>query len=140
CGPTTEKKSRPAGPAQPEATPRRANDQHTQPTQNHGAEPTEHPVPDVWHQTPATPPGKQGNKTRPTPTPWPLTRSTQPKIAGPPKCKLRTSIGKCMPHRQSSRDPPGQLGSQADPAMHHPALYRAQGKDTSLTSPEVQNN
>ncbi|MEQ2312263.1 hypothetical protein AMECASPLE_029103 [Ameca splendens] len=30
--------------------------------------------------------------------------------------------------------PPGQPGSQADPAMHHPAHHRAQGKDTSPTS------
>ncbi|MEQ2206385.1 hypothetical protein XENOCAPTIV_028721 [Xenoophorus captivus] len=40
-------------------------------------------------------------------------------------------------HRQSSRDPPGQQGSQADPAMHHPAHHRAQGKDTSITSRRV---
>ncbi|KAK5619822.1 hypothetical protein CRENBAI_006779 [Crenichthys baileyi] len=35
------------------------------------------------------------------------------------------------PHRQTNRDPQGQPGSQADPAMHHPAHHRAQGKDAS---------
>ncbi|KAK5612750.1 hypothetical protein CRENBAI_007600 [Crenichthys baileyi] len=33
---------------------RRAHDQHAQPLPNHGAEPTERPVPDAWHQSPAT--------------------------------------------------------------------------------------
>ncbi|MEQ2225068.1 hypothetical protein ILYODFUR_013647 [Ilyodon furcidens] len=72
-------------------------------------------------------PGKQGNKIRPTPTPRPPTRNTQPKMAGPPKCKLRSNIGTCTPCTQSSRDPPGQPGSQADPAMHHPTHHHAQG-------------
>ncbi|XP_047230912.1 extensin-like [Girardinichthys multiradiatus] len=76
-------------------------------------------------------PGKWGKQTRLTPTPRPPTRNIQPKMAGPPKCKLRASIGTCATRRQTSQDPLGQPGSQADPAMHHPAHYHTQGKDTS---------
>ncbi|MEQ2311007.1 hypothetical protein AMECASPLE_015209 [Ameca splendens] len=83
---------------------------------------TQSPMPGT---RPQPQPGKQGNKTRPTPTPRLPKGNTQPKMAGSPKCKLRTSIGRCTPHRQSSRHPPGQPGSQADPTMHHPAHHHA---------------
>ncbi|MEQ2241860.1 hypothetical protein ILYODFUR_029739, partial [Ilyodon furcidens] len=53
--PNYRKKSGPAGRTQPEyATQRRAHDQHAQPPPNHGAEPTECPVPDAWQRTTAT--------------------------------------------------------------------------------------
>ncbi|MED6281914.1 hypothetical protein CHARACLAT_026715 [Characodon lateralis] len=91
----------------------------------------QYPMPGTKRQ-PQT--GKQGNKTCPTPTPRPPTRNTQPKMAGPPKCKLQTSIGTCTPRRQSSRDPPGQQGSQADLAMHHTAHHHAQRKDVGCGS------
>ncbi|MEQ2307700.1 hypothetical protein AMECASPLE_020946 [Ameca splendens] len=127
--PNHRKKSRPAGPAQPQyATHRRAHNQHAQPPPNHGAEPTEDPVPNTQHQTPAT--TRQAGQQNTSHTNTEATNKKHPTQNG----KLRTSIGTCTSHRQSSRDPPGQPGSQADPAMHHSAHHHAQGKDTSVTS------
>ncbi|KAK5617644.1 hypothetical protein CRENBAI_002380 [Crenichthys baileyi] len=79
-------------------------------------------------------PGKRGSKTHPTPTLRPPISHTRPKMPGPPKCKLRASIGKFTPHRQINRSPQGQPDSQADPAMHHPAHNCAQGKDAGPAS------
>ncbi|MEQ2278476.1 hypothetical protein XENORESO_019355 [Xenotaenia resolanae] len=76
-------------------------------TRTHGAEPTERPGTGTQTQ-----PGKQGNKTRPTQTLRPPTRNPRPKMAGPPKCKLRASIGTCTPHIQKNRDPKGQPTSR----------------------------
>ncbi|KAK5622129.1 hypothetical protein CRENBAI_009805 [Crenichthys baileyi] len=92
--------------------------------QTHRAEPTERPVPDAWHRTTAT--TRQAGQQE--------TRNTRSKTAGPPKCKLRASLGTCTPHRQMNRNPQGQPGSQADPVMYHPAHHHAQGKDTSPAS------
>ncbi|MEQ2299228.1 hypothetical protein AMECASPLE_013167 [Ameca splendens] len=55
-GPHSKKKGRPAGPVQPEyTTQRRAHDPTCPKTpRTHGAEPTEHLVPDARHRTAAT--------------------------------------------------------------------------------------
>ncbi|MEQ2284727.1 hypothetical protein AMECASPLE_024497 [Ameca splendens] len=80
---------------------------------------TQSPMPGIG---PQPQPGMWGNKTRPTTRQRPPTNNTRPKMAGPPKC------------RQMNRDHPGKTGSQADPAMHHPAHHHAQGKDASPAS------
>ncbi|KAK5599184.1 hypothetical protein CRENBAI_024735 [Crenichthys baileyi] len=134
CSPTTEKRA--DQPAQRnQNTPHKGGYMTNMPkhprTTGQSQQSAQSPMPGT---IPQPQPGKKGNKTHPTPTPRPPTRNTRPKMAGPTKCKLRTTIGTCTPHRQSSRDPPGQPGSQADPVIHHPAHHHAQGKDTSLTS------
>ncbi|KAK5604705.1 hypothetical protein CRENBAI_012445 [Crenichthys baileyi] len=85
-------------------------------TTGHSQQRTQSPMPGT---RPLPQPCKQGNETRPTPT-----RGRKQDASDP----------KWQAHRQSSRDPLGQKGSQADPAMHQPAHHRAQGKDTGLTS------
>ncbi|MEQ2290880.1 hypothetical protein AMECASPLE_007620 [Ameca splendens] len=51
-------------------------------------------------------PGKRGDKTHPTPTLRPPISHTRPKMAGPPKCKLRASIGTCTPPQTKEPKPP----------------------------------
>ncbi|MEQ2292758.1 hypothetical protein AMECASPLE_026176 [Ameca splendens] len=85
-------------------------------------------------------PGKQGNKTRPTPTLRPTTRNTQPKMADPSECKLRASIGTkwhnhqhpCQPSKNDRAKP--SCGSPRANATITPHILPYIGRGTSKTT------